>query len=131
MDDDGEAEAIAHGAMASCAFEFWAYVVAHSRRLDDGRAQSLQLDDELAGRQKVAKALREQGYRIAIRMVQQTRNRDYEFWSRDEPQTRNRETMLKQRTLTGGSNQRVAVQANAGRSLSPLSLVDGLSCDLV
>ena len=91
MDDDGEAEAIAHGAMASCAFEFWAYVVAHSRRLDDGRAQSLQLDDELAGRQKVAKALREQGYRIAIRMVQQTRNRDYEFWSRDEPQTRNRD----------------------------------------
>jgi hypothetical protein len=77
--------------MASCAFEFWAYVVAHSRRLDDGRAQSLQLDDELAGRQKVAKALREQGYRIAIRMVQQTRNRDYEFWSRDEPQTRNRD----------------------------------------
>jgi len=65
--------------------------VAHSRRLEDGRAQSLQLDDELAGRQKVAKALREQGYRIAIRMVQQTRNRDYEFWSRDEPQTRNRE----------------------------------------
>jgi len=36
-----------------------------------GGPSNATLDDELAGRQKVAKALREQGYRTAIRMVQQ------------------------------------------------------------
>jgi hypothetical protein len=74
VDDDGEADAIVQAMMSSCAFEFWAYVVARSRILDDRRAHSLLLDDELARRQEVAKALREQGYRAAILMVQQIRN---------------------------------------------------------
>jgi len=85
VDDDAE---VARGLMASCAFEFWAYVIANSRVLDVVRAHSLQLDDELARSQKVAKALRERYYLIAIGMVQQIRNRDQQIprdpWSRDE-----------------------------------------------
>jgi hypothetical protein len=44
--------------------------------------------------EKVAKILREGVYGIAIQFLEmnrQTRNRDYEFWNRDEPQTRNRD----------------------------------------
>jgi len=71
--DDGKSDAdtIAHAMMSSCAFEFWVYVVAQSR--PDVRIECPS-PEILAGCQKVAKALREEYYWIAIQMVQRIRN---------------------------------------------------------
>jgi len=62
--DDGksDAETIADAMISSCAFEFWAYVEAQSR--PDVRTE-YPSPEILAGRQRVAKALREKYYGMA------------------------------------------------------------------
>lgn len=64
--DDGRSDpgTIAHAMISACAKKFDANVEVYSRYLEDG----------LAGREKVAKSLKESSYGSAIQLVLQNRN---------------------------------------------------------